>query len=238
MHTFPLHFTLVLFSSCTRSHAELDNFFLPDSSESTLNQQLDDTSWNSNGFASSLPDFALNPVNQGEVNLFSDANDLLAGMNLVDLASLPDSCGSEESSSDKPIQARDRASCASRNEQIDLPLDLFKDPKKYLLDNLHTPPVGQAGQSGQGNEDGDMGFADFMRNRDASFSAPPNPDERVCDPERFSLATTPMCSNPYTGSVDPNVNFRNSFTLTDAVPCKSLIRLLFWGVIPTYLKRR
>lgn len=237
MHTFPLYFTLILVSSCTRAHAELDNFFLPESSESTVNQPVDDTSWNSDGFTSSLPDFPLKPINQGEIDLFSNANDLLASLNLFDLVSLPDPCESEESSSNGPIQARDKASCASRNEQVDLPLGLFEDPEKYLRDNLPTPPVGQAGQSGQENEDGDLGFAAFMRNRNPSFSAPLNQDERVCDPQK-SMANTPMCSNPYTGSVDQVLNFRNTFTLTDAVPCKSMIRSFFWGAISTYLKRR
>lgn len=237
MHTFSLQLSLVLGSSLTIAHAQPDNFFLSDSLESTLNEQVDDTSWNSVGFISSLPDLSLNPADQGETDLFSDANVPVDSMNFLDLASLPDPCGSEESSSNGPLRARDGASCASREEQVDLPLGLFEDPEKYLRDNLPTPPVGQAGQSGQGNEDGDLGFAAFMRNRIPSFSKPFNQDDQLCDSEKFHFSTTPMCSNPFMGSVDRNLDLRDSVTLTDAVPCKCFVR--FFGVaIHTYLQTK
>ena len=237
MHTFSRHITLVLGPSLALARAQPDNLFLSDSLESTLNEQVDDTLFNSHGFILSEPEFASNSVNQDETDLFFDANDPVVGPSLLNLAKLPDSCGSEESSTDGLLQARDGTSCASGEEQFDLPIGLFEDPENYLRDNLPTPPTGQAGQFGQGMEDGDLGFAAFMRNRNPPISTPLNQDEQLCDRKRFTLSGTPMCSNPITGSVDGDMNLRNGFTLIDAVPCKCLFQFL-WAANHTYLMRR
>lgn len=236
MHYFSRHITLVLGSSLALAHAQPDNLFLSDSLESTLNEQVDDIHFNSDGFIFSEPDFASNSLNQDETDLFFDANDPVVDPSLLNLATLPDSCGSEESSTDGPLQARDGSSCSSQEEQFDLPLELFEDPEKYLRDDLLHPPTGQAGQSGQGAEDGDLGFGAFMRNRDAPILEPLQ-NEQLCDREKFPLSTTPICSNPITGSVYRDVRLRDGFILIDAVPCTCLFRFL-WAAKYTYLKRR
>lgn len=231
MHSLPLRFTLFLGLNLMIAHAQPDNLFLSEPIEPiepTLSEQVDDISFSSDGFTPSLPDYALNQINNGDTDLFSDANAPVADMKLLDFATLPDSCGSEDSSTNDPLRARDGPSCVSPEEQINLPIGLFEDPEKYLRDNLLTPPVGQADQFGQGKESGDLGFGAFMRDRNPPIPKPLNQDEQICDREKYLLSTTPMCSNPFTGSIDKDPNLDGGFTLIDAVPCKCLFLFLFF----------
>lgn len=221
MHSYSLRVTVVLSLNLMLAYAQLDNFFLSESMEPTLNDQM-----NSDFFTSSLPAFAPDQINQGATDLFPGAIDLAPSTDLLDLASLPDPCGSEESLSNDLLQARDEEACTSRGGQVDLPIELFEDPEGYLRDNLPTPPVGQADPFGQeSKDDGDLGFGAFMRNRNQPA---PNlfddGDDQLCDRRTFGLSTTPMCSNPYTGLVSRDLSTMNSYTLLDAVPCRSLFR--------------
>lgn len=216
MHCLSLRLNLVLGLDLILAHAQPDNFL------STPNEPVDKTYLNSDEFTSSVPDFALNQSNQGETGFLVDANDPFASTNVLNLITLSDSCGTEDSLTNGVLRARDGTPCASQEDQVDLPIGLFQDPEGYLRENLPAPPVGQTGQSGQENkEDGDLGFAAFMRNRLRPVSISPESNEQICDPKKFGISNTPMCSNPFTGSVARDTSF--SFMLLDAVPCKCII---------------
>ena len=227
IHTFSLRLTLASGLTFILAHAQPDNFFLSEFMDPTLSE-VDDTSWNSDGLISGLPDFASNQVNQDETDLFPNSDDHVDGTNLWDLASISDSCGIEESSTNDLLPVRDGTSCASQEGKVDLPIELFQDPEGYLRQTLRAPPAGQADQSGQGNkEDGDLGFGAFIRNRFPPISRPLASDDESCDRGKFGVPTTPLCSNPFTGSVNKDMTAGNSFTLTDAVPCRCLFHFFF-----------
>lgn len=224
MQHFPLHLTIGLGWNLALVHAQQDNFFSSDSIEPTLSEQVDDTSLNPDGFTSSLPDYILDQVNEGEADLFLNVDDPVASTDWLNSAALPDSCADEESSTNGLLRTRD-GTCTSGEHQVDLPAGLFEDPEGYLRDKLSAPPVGQADQPGQGNDEpGDLGFAEFMRNRNRPVAIPFGENDQICNPKNFGISTTPMCSNPFTGSVVKDSGFSNSYTLNDAIPCRCLGR--------------
>lgn len=146
-------------------------------------------------------DPALNPINQDEADT------------LINLAKLPDSCGTKDSLTNGVLRARDGASCSPRKDHVNLPNGPFQDPSVL--------PLPSESLDGGNIEEGDLGFGTFMRNR---FSvAPLEPNPQICDPRIFGLSDVPMCNNPLTGSVAKEPSQIYQYKLINAVACRCFI---------------
>lgn len=196
----------------------------PDPSEFidfNLNDPSDNVFLGSDDFNSDLADLNVDPANHDTADLSIQSNSPLADTDLWDLASLPDSCKTDDSSTmNGVLRSRDGSSCALPEGRIDLPLGLFQNPEGYLDEKLSLPPVGPGDQQDQGSaKDGDLGFGAFMQNRPSSYT-PMEPDSQTCDPRIFGGCTVPLCSNPVTGALESVPGRLYRYTLFNVFPCK------------------
>lgn len=225
---FVLHFIL----ACVRS----ENFFFSEPTEPNFNDLVNDATLNLNendplnvAYLNSdeltwdFSDPVLNPIIQDEADPFINANDPFAGDNLLDLATLPDSCGIKDSPTNDVLRARDGKSCSPRKDNVDLPSGLFQDPEGYLRENVLPLPTGPSDSLDQGNiKEGDLGFGAFIRNRPFPVT-PLEPNLQICDPRIFGLSNVPMCDNHLTGSVAKEPSKIYQYNLINAVPCRCFI---------------
>lgn len=163
--------------------------------------------------------FELSDPSDSSDDLF--ASDLSASSDLVALPA----CESEGILANDDLQAREERSCKNPDENLDLnlPVQLFQDPVRFLRDSLRTPPVGQGDRpTDQGSPEDEPGDSK------AATRYPPNED--VCPSEVFGSSNIPVCDNPYTGTT---VQELHSYALLaiNTIPCRCSVShyLLHWS---------